>query len=288
MALDRRMSRALITAVAGSGMALMMGSVAYAQYGNPSATTTSSPTTSSSTTSSSTSTSVGSSPGTTIATGSANPEKPSLSNSTTTPGGQETVSINSQNGAVAGANTTTPAPCGAGVPVGIYLQMLQNGQAPAKLASVTSNASGGLDPVSVTIPTSAQDGTYVLFAQCNNTQGVLEILTSPLVLVTTGSAHVAVPNTFTTSSSFGSPQEQAAVNSAVQAQIARAASGGTAAGASGLPNGGLQLVAPRLSLPSNSRSGGSPALFIGVAAAVLALMGIGFGALRRQHRHSQA
>ena len=50
----------------------------------------------------------------------------------------------------------------------IDLLLLQDGQSPSQLATATSNASGGLDPVHVTIPKSTVTGTYVVFAQCNN------------------------------------------------------------------------------------------------------------------------
>jgi hypothetical protein len=162
------------------------------------------------------------------------------------------------------------------VPVTIYLQLLQNGVAPVLIGHGVSNASGGLDPINVTIPANSPLGTYVLLAACTNAQGILEILTSPLVLVGAG-AHLAVPQAFVTSTSFGTPAEQAAINSAVQAQVSRA----VVAGASGLPNGGLQLIGPRLGL--NHDSGGSSAgWFAGLAAAVVALVALGLLTLRRQ------
>lgn len=286
----RRPSRSrtlLVAAALGGTVVLGLGTAAFAQYGPGPTTTSSSTTTSStsstsststtSTTTGSTTTSIGANPGTTIASGSGNGEEPTVSLHTTTPGSTLTVSIASQFGGAAIGNQAKPAPCGAGVPVTVYLQLLQDGSAPVKIGNGVSNAAGGLDPIQVKIPTTVPLGTYVLFAQCTNADGILEILTSPLVLVGAG-AHVAIPHAFTTSASFGTPAEQAAVNTAVRGQVARAAS----AGASGLPNGGLQLIAPRLGL-HNDPGSSSAGLFAGLAAAVVALVALGLLTLRRQH-----
>lgn len=284
-------SRAAVASVAaGALLALSFGGAAYAQYssGGGTTTTTSTSTTSTSTTSTSTtststtSTSIGASPGTTTPTGSGNSEKVGVSSNTVAPGSSVTTSVASQP-----SPSGAPGPCAPGSRVSLSLQLLQNGVAPVTLNSTAqANSSGGLSPVSVTIPSSAPQGTYVLYAQCSSPSGILEILTSPVVLVTSGSAHVALaPADFATSSSYGTPQERAAIDHAVRAQIAKSASSsGSATEASGLPNGGLNLAVPHLTLAQRSHPGTSRALSYGLSAAVLALLAGGLWTLRRR-RH---
>lgn len=244
----------------------------------PSSTTTTVPSSTTTTAPNSTTTSIGASPGTTIASGSANSQPVGLTSNTTSPGGSVGVSFSSSFSSVAGARaTTTPAPCNAGVSVSIDLLLLQDGQSPVNLTTATSNASGGLSPVTVTIPTSAVTGTYVFFAQCNNAAGILEILTSPLVLVTTGSGHVAyAPRDFTVAKSYGTPAQRTALEDAVRSQIARGAGA-----SSHSTNGGIQLAFARTGTGSDP-PGSSRALSYGLTAAVLVLMAAGLVTLRRR------
>jgi len=157
-------------------MVLTFGSAAWAQYGT---TTTTSTTTTSSTTT--TTLHRGASPGPTNPTGSGNSEEVGVSARTTTPGSAVTVQI------AGGSGPSGIGPCGAGVPVSIYLQQLQNRVAPVLLGSGTSTSTGGLAPISVTIPTTVPLGTYVIYATCAN-GGSTEVITSPLVVVNNGSS----------------------------------------------------------------------------------------------------
>ena len=275
-------------AALGGALVLGLSSSALAQY-QPTSTTSPSTTTSSTTPTSTTSTTTGNtgnsgaSPGTTIASGSANGQPLGTNTDTTTPGSTVTVDIPGGSGSVQ-ANATGTGPCTPGGPVSINLQLLQDGVAPIHLFTAQASASGGLAAVNVTIPTSAPKGTYVFFASCTSPAGILEIITSPLVLVTLSGGHASAPQTFAVSQSFGTPAEQAAVNSAVNAEIVRTvtASSGSA------PNGGMQLNLPRLSLTNPANSSTSSAVAYGVISGVVVLVAAGLITLRRRRSQTHA
>jgi hypothetical protein len=290
----RRIAGILGAGALGAAAGLLMATGAWA-YGpsptvppvtpttttSPSTTTTTVPSSTTTTTPASTTTSIGASPGTTEPSGSANPQPVGVSATTVTPGSTVSVDIPTDFGAVADSHATTPAPCGANVPVSIELLLIQDGQSPSQLATATSNATGGLDPVKVTIPKSTITGTYVVYAQCNNAAGILEILTSPLVLVTSipgGSQVATAPKFFVVSSAYGTPAERTALEDAIRAEIANTRSG---AGASYSRSGEVQLAVASLAKLSDP-PGSSRALSYGLTAAVLVLMAAGLVTLRRR------
>ena len=199
--------------------------------------------------------------------GANNSDTVTVSSNTVTPGTTIQVDIASS------SSPGQPGPCAAGVPVTINLVLLQDGSGPQNLGSGSSNTNGGLGTTSVTIPASAQSGTYVVYAQCAGPDGSTQIITSPEVIVSPNGSHTAVAaNHFTVSPSAGTPAQQQAINKAVQAQVAAGPNS---------PNGGLNLSIPRLtSAPRHSPSSSSSALVYGLIAGVAVLVAVGLVLLR--------
>ena len=297
--MKRRRSSRLAVAAVCVGLVAIVGTVGRATsafgYGattTTSTSTTSSTTSTSTTTSSSTTTtvpltttSIGATPGSTVPSGAGNTEEPGTSANTATPGSSLTVdaasSPTTSGTTQSGAGATQPAPCGANVPVSIFILLIQTGSTPTPLTTATSNATGGLDPISVTIPKNTGNGTYVITAQCNNSDGILEVLTSPLVLVSSipgASVSARVPASYTTSAHYGTPAERTALESAVRTQIARVRSG-TASTAS--PNNEVQYAITSLARPADPASGSRTLSYV-LAGVVLVLVAAGLFTIRRR------
>ncbi|HZT67054.1 MAG TPA: hypothetical protein VFA11_14795 [Acidimicrobiales bacterium] len=103
----------------------------------------------------------------------------------------------------------------------INLIRVSNGSTPIATYTTTAGANGAWGPVTVTAPSTATPGLYVIYAIC--TVGNYPMVqTVALVIAPAGATatHFAVPSTFTASPTVGSPAVQAAVNQAVSAAAA--------------------------------------------------------------------
>jgi len=208
--------------------------------------------------------------------GNSDSEPTTVSASTVTPGTSLTASI-------AGVNA---GPCAPDGPVSLNLQLLQFGTPPVTLATATANASGGVDPLSVTVPSNSALGTYVIYGQCINSGGKTVELTSGFVVVTSTATsphtvQVAVPANFRPAASASAPALAAAIRSQVIRSDTPAPSSASGTQSAPPPTGSVALSFPA-KYTQPARPSSSLPTVAATSAVALILVGSGLLVMRRR------
>lgn len=109
-------------------------------------------------------------------------------------GGNSTLSVSSQSpppGGTESVGIPGIGPCSPGSAVTLWIVLTQPGSTPTEVGPtsppIVANATGGFAPVTVTIPSGAVAGVYVLFAMCTGSNGLV-VITKGITVVPISSA----------------------------------------------------------------------------------------------------